>query len=340
MQVTKSMKAGRARWWLGLVLSFLVASCAEPPPASEPASAGGQAERITQIPLPGSGYIYDVAVVEGAVWVTSHAGLFRIDPVASGAVNVLPHDYLFRAFPGYGDLWITTGSFGRVLRFDPRTSGLVAEIDIGAGPVTSLAVSEDAVWVSAVSDLVRIDPSTNQVVDRVRSELTFGDVAFGEGWLWIIAGANKEGAVWRVDPGTAEVQQKTPLPNPSFWNEIEAGDGAIWVTSSPTVHRGGEALVHLHRIDPSTGDITADVPLGASPPGGATSLSSLTLADGSVWAHVEIESNLIETNPQSLGILQTLEGIEGFSSDVGSGMTFGPGEVWVTAPEAVTRVSL
>jgi streptogramin lyase len=185
---------------LGLVfaLSSLVASYAQQPPAFAPAAAEERVERITQIPLPGSGYIYDVAVADGAVWVTSQAGLLRVDPVTSEMLNVLPHDYLFRVFPGYEDLWITTGSLGQVLRFDPQTSALV-DIDIGAGPVTYLAVSEDAVWVSAVSDLVRIDPATNEVADRLRSEPTFGDVAFGAGGLWAIAGAGTHSRGHRSD---------------------------------------------------------------------------------------------------------------------------------------------
>ena len=107
-------------WRLGLALSLLLTSCAQQPPAFKPASPEEQVDRMTEIPLPGSGYIYDLAVAEGAVWVTSHAGLFRIDPVTSEVLNVLPHDYLFRVFTGYGDLWITTGlsdrSFDSILR--------------------------------------------------------------------------------------------------------------------------------------------------------------------------------------------------------------------------------
>jgi streptogramin lyase len=338
------MKIERVRGWLGIALCFLVA-CTQHPSASVLASPEEHPELITQIPLPRSGYIYDVAIAEGAVWVTSHGGLFRIDPVTSEAVKVLSHDYLLRALPGYGDLWITTGSGGEVLRFDPRTDALAAEIDIGAGPVTDLAMSDDAVWVSASSDLVRIDPPTNEVVDRLRSELTFGDVTFGAGALWAIAGANEQGAVWRIDPVTAEVLQKIPLPNPSFWNEMEAGDEAIWVTSSPVVHDDGAPLVRLHRIDPSTGGLTAEVPLGngalgLGPGDRAVSLATLSVGEGSVWVLIETESHVVRVDPADLGSVETFEGIEGGSSDVGSGITIGAGAIWVTAPEAVTRVTL
>jgi streptogramin lyase len=79
---------------LGLVfaLSSLVASCAQQPPAFAPAAAEERVERITQIPLPGSGYIYDVAVADGAVWVTSQAGLLRVDPVTSEMLRPLGPD--------------------------------------------------------------------------------------------------------------------------------------------------------------------------------------------------------------------------------------------------------
>ena len=332
------------RGWVGLALCFLVA-CTQHPSASELASPQEHTERITQIPLPRSGYIYDVAIAEGAVWVTSHGGLFRIDPVTSEAVNVLSHDSLFRALPGYGDLWITTGSGGQVLRFDPRTNALDAEIDIGAGPVTEVAMSEDAVWVSAVSDLVRVDPATNEVVDRMRSEAGFGDVTFSAGALWAIVGANEDGVVWRIDPVTAEGQQEIPLPNPSFWNEMEAGDGGIWVTSSPVARSNGAPFVRLHRIDPSTGDITTEVPLGngafgLGPDGRAQSLATLAVGEGSVWVLIEIESLVVRVDPADLGAGETLEGVAGGSSDVGSGMTIGAGSIWITAPEAVTRVTL
>jgi hypothetical protein len=119
-------------------------------------------------------------------------------------------------------------------------------------------------------------------------------VTISDGGLWVIAGANEKGAVWRIDPVTAEVQQKIALSNPSFWNEMESEDGAIWVTSSPTVHENGVSLVRLYRIDPSASEITAAVPLGdglsvLGPGERAASLATLAVGEGSVWTFVDSE---------------------------------------------------
>src|SRR5919109_469049 len=263
ISVPRDMRTELVPGWLGVALCLLVA-CTPGPSASEPESPQEPPDRITQIPLPRTGYIYDVAN------------------------------------------------------------------------------AEDAVWVSAVSDLVRVDPATNEVEDRMRSDTGFGDVTFGAGSLWVIAGANEEGAVWRIDPKTADVLQKIPLTNPSFWNELEANDGGIWVTSSPVARSNGAPFVRLHRIDPSTGDITMEVPLGngafgLGPDGRAQSFAKLAVAEGSVWVLIEIESLLVRVDPADLGASETLEGVAAGSSDVGSGMAIGAEAIWVTAPDAVTR---
>ncbi len=343
--VTKDVGINARRWLAALAVALLVVSCARQRATLQPAASETKPERITQIPLPGSGYVYDVAVGEGAIWVTSHAGLYRIDPVTGAAVNVFPQDYFFKVALDHEAVWISTGSDGRVLRVDPHSNAVTAVIDVGAGPVTSLAVSKDAIWASATSDLVRIDPATNEVVARLRSQRGFGEIALGEGALWVIAGADQEGEVWRIDPETTEVQQQIPLANPDGWNEIAAGEGAVWVTSSPNVHSDGASLVGLYRIDPSTDDITAEIPLGDGPSGlaagqGASSYSALALGEGSVWVIVDYEGILVRIDPSSLSVSEKLEGIASGSSDVSPGLTVGAGAVWVTAPEVITYISL
>jgi streptogramin lyase len=334
----------RPRYQEALALSLTIVSCAGQSSDGQLAPSETQAERVTQIPLAGGGDPYDVALADEAVWVTSDAGLYRIDLATSEAVNVLPEDSLFRVSYGHGALWITTGSDGRVLRIDPRSQTLTAAIDVSAGPVTDLAMSEDGVWASASSDLVRIDPVTNEVVARLRSDRGFGAIAFGPSGLWVIAEASREGEVWQIDPATSDVRQRIPLANPSFWNEIAVGDDAVWVTSSPTVHEDGVALVHLYRIDPSTGDITADIPLGdgasgLGPDEGAVSYSALAVDESSVWTLVSFEGLLFRLDTGDLTVSDSEGGIA-CCSGVGPGMVVGAGSVWITAPGAITRITL
>lgn len=336
---------GRSWGIAALVISLPLTSCAVQRPAARSARSETQPEEVTQIPLPGSGYVYDVAVADGAVWVTSHAGLYRIDPATNEAANVLAVDYLFRVAAGHGAIWITTGSDGHVLRVDPASNTVTAEIDVRAGPVTGLAMSGDAVWASASDHLVRIDPVTNEVVERLWSRGTFGAITFDETGLWVIIGPNEEGEVWQIDPATTEVRQRIPLANPSFWNQIAAGDEAVWVTGSPTVHRADAALVHLYRIDASTGHITDDIPLGRGPfelgPGeGAVSYSGLALDENSVWVLVSWDGRLFSVDTGDLRVSERGDGLDCCSSDVGPGVAVGAGSVWITASSAVIRVSL
>jgi WD40 repeat protein len=237
-------------------------------------------------------------------------------------------------------VWLTTGGDGRLLRFDPATNEVADEIVLHDGPVGGLAVSPNGIWVSASTLLERFDPATNDVTARIRHRASFGDIAFAEGDLWAIAGAGQDGGAWQVDGATAEVKRTIPVENPAFWNEIAAESGSIWVATSPAARQVGDALVRLYRIDPSTGDVTGTVSLGESLTGRSVSFSSITADAGSVWVQVEFDSTLARIDPHALEVVETLQGIEGFSGDTGSAIATGAGAVWVTAPGAVTRISV
>jgi hypothetical protein len=192
---------------------------------------------------------------------------------------------------------------------------------------------------------VRIDPDTDEVVARLANKASFGDVGFGGAGLWVIAGANNDGEVWQIDPVSNEVKQEVPLANPSFWNEVAVGDNAVWGTSSPTAHRDGAALVTLHEIDPSTGHVTAEIPLGDGyvalrPDEGAVSYSALVLDRASVWGLVNFEGQLIQVEPRDLSVRETLDGVEAGGSGLGPGMTIGAGSLWISAPYGITRINL
>ncbi|HJU57126.1 MAG TPA: hypothetical protein VJ774_00095 [Actinomycetota bacterium] len=148
----------------------------------------------------------------------------------------------------------------------------------------------------------------------------------------------------QIDPTTNNVRQRIPLANPSFWNNIAVGSEAVWVTSSPTVRGEGIALVDLHRIDPSTGDITSAISLGDGASGlgpneGAVSYSALTLDEGVVWTLVSFEGLLLTVGVEDLTVSHIADGIT-CCSGVAPGMVVAADSVWITAPGAVTRISL
>jgi hypothetical protein len=58
------------------------------------------------------------------------------------------------------------------------------------------------------------------------------------------------------------VIDSVPVPNPNFWNDIDAGAASIWVTTSPIVHEDGVPLVELYGIDPVTGTVETTVGVG------------------------------------------------------------------------------
>jgi hypothetical protein len=69
-----------------------------------------------------------------------------------------------------------------------------------------------------------------------------GSIAVDETGVWAIAGANREGTVVRMDPDASRVIDSVPVPNPSFWNDIDVGAGSVRVTTSPIMRQDGDGV--------------------------------------------------------------------------------------------------
>lgn len=159
------------------------------------------ASTVTMIPL-GHGAA-TLAYGFDAVWVTApQDGLvLRVD---SATQEVTEHATgLARPWTiavGPDSLWVTLyGSDDEtpseddptVVRIDPADGSIVTEIATGAwsGNSGGLWAEADAVWVRAPDAfLVRIDPATNEVVDRISGPVSTGDVTVAFGSVWATAG--------------------------------------------------------------------------------------------------------------------------------------------------------
>jgi DNA-binding SARP family transcriptional activator/DNA-binding beta-propeller fold protein YncE len=139
-------------------------------------------QRMTRTVVAG-GFPSDVAVGAGAVWVVDgHRGVLqRIQP---GYANVTDRIALrrpagTRAPPadrfavdpssvavGGGSVWVTDGS-RRLLRVDPASARVVDRVD-ARRPLTGVAVGAGAVWaIASPAAVLRIDPASARVTDRI-----------------------------------------------------------------------------------------------------------------------------------------------------------------------------
>jgi streptogramin lyase len=125
-------------------------------------------------------------------------------------------------------VWVTLPDQGMVVRVNPSSNKVVARIKVHPGP-RFLATGEDAVWVLSQSDgsVARIDPSTNRVAATIRANVP------GEGGC-IAAG---EGSVWvtmpqtpviRIDPGDNRVAERYTGAGGDC---ISAGLGSVWLSN-------------------------------------------------------------------------------------------------------------
>jgi DNA-binding beta-propeller fold protein YncE len=331
------------------MIAVLAVACAGAPPRPtmstlSPSSTGSFETEIVSIELgelrPWQGPL-DVAVGADAVWVTvQDVGLVRVDPVTDG----VPGDHFFRVSVGPDAVWVSTGGDGRVVRIDPSSNSMTASIPTGTGPVGDIAPTPDAVWVSASTELLRIDPASNEIVARLRFDSGVGGIAVDETGVWAIVGANREGTAVKIDPDTNRVIDSVPVPNPNFWNDIDAGAGGIWVTTSPIVRQDDVPLVELYRINPVTRTIEATVGVGRGTTGlgegGGVSLAAAATSGDSVWVYNDFERILGRVDGASNVVVETIPVGSCCSAGLPPGVAVGYGAVWVTGDDDLMRVTL
>jgi hypothetical protein len=167
---------------------------------------GASGETVATIALPG--FPSQITTGLGAVWVSTHGGLVRIDPV-SGTTTTFEGTYNFLGV-ARGSLWATGYDPDRVYRIDPETGAVIRAWHVD-DPCTFEATFA-AVWVATCSGrsgqhgelLTSIDPDTGRVVARFPIPF-HGQMRGVEGALWI---AYRDGSgtivVAHLDPTTGE----------------------------------------------------------------------------------------------------------------------------------------
>ena len=196
----------------------------------------------------------DVAVGEGAVWITdaNSQTLLRVGPQYGDVTRIrLPASGLSKpgvgggVAVGAGSVWVAQG-LSRIARINPASGQIESSLPVADANV--VAFGEGAVWVAAsdLGALTKIDPRTSAIAWSTRIGPGICCVAAGGGYLW----AANDAGIWKL---TTDGRVLDTITTPSQTGNISFGDGALWVTN--------DAAGTVMRIDPRT-DATSKYRVG------------------------------------------------------------------------------
>jgi hypothetical protein len=257
-----------------------------------------------------------------------------------------------------GSIWVANALGDVVQRVDPGTNAVVAELDVGARPITLVNLGEQ-LWVSVLNgdpesddELVLIDTDANAGDSRVVVPVRH-NIAAGGGLLWV---QDLNGNLRSVDPDTGSVADVTtsglqPVAlaandvavygirgNGTAWRWPIAGDGELLETSlgvavpgRSRVWAGGDGLWvavpgDVYALDPTTLEVVAHLSLPEM-----SLVNDLWGSETDLWlsAHVESDAlgldggSILELDPMTLEIRRTLP-----LGEESSGVVVAEGSVW------------
>lgn len=145
-----------------------------------------------------------------------------------------------------------------IWRIDPASGAVLAAIPLAVDGIEeegSVAAGEGGVWVvSTASELLRIDPATNEVVGSWPLPAGAAAVRAGLGWLWVTESTADQ--VLRIDP--ADPTSQTPIDVGAYPRFLAVGEDAVWV---------------MNQRDGSVSRVAAD----------GSVVATIDLGGGSVW---------------------------------------------------------
>ena len=227
----------------------------------------------------------DVALGEGAAWVTSRGSVSKIDPGTNRSEVVRRFDARVGSpgvAVGAGSVW-AIGPDETVLRIDPASGDVVETVDLpSSGRV--VAFGEGSLWIGmSNSDVARVDPVTNRVEGTVEAGLGVSDIAVGSGAVWAVGESSAE--VVRIDPEAVRVEARIPVGNAP--RPIDASGDEVWV--------GVDSTSEIASIDPDADEVSKRVPL-AEGAGIDPFAIDIAIGGGDVWVAI-IGGRVVQVDP-------------------------------------------
>lgn len=231
-------------------------------------------------------------------------------------------------------VWVTRELSEGLIRLDPATNEVAAQIDVGKQP-TVVAATASAAWVSNEGDgtVSRIDPATNTVSATITVGSPAGTglsgvspdglfdqgIAAADDGIWVANITDR--TVVRIDPESSEVEATIQLEGVPAAVAVSESD--IWVTTTvggDTADDRTDDSGSLVRIDRETDEITATLDTGEQIP------HAVAVSDDAVWVAVPFDNLLLRVDPTDATLEQTIA-LDGFPRQLS---TTGD-ELWVAA---------
>jgi hypothetical protein len=169
----------------------------------------------------------------GSLWVATATFVARVDPRSGALLHRIPIPSSgvgpAQLASGAGSIWVAYQGSPPVLRIDPATNRVVAQVDHGRlSSGGGAAFADGHLWMSRDgshprSDVVEIDPGTNQVTGKpIRVGTGPGTIASGFGSLWVDNTSEPHARMSRINLRTRRMSY---LP---FGGQPFKGYGSIW----------------------------------------------------------------------------------------------------------------
>src|SRR5215469_4534094 len=210
-------------------------------------------------------------------------------------------------------VWLASTKPFAILRIDPATNKIVANIRIAGEACSGLASGFGSIWTPICGKkpaLVRIDAGRNAIskILPVAPPGPEGGIATSDDSVWMVTDNN--GTLLRIDPSTNSLRQKISI-SPGSYNPIFS-DGVVWIT-------GVESDV-LTAVDGASGKVLESIPVGRKP-------RFLTAGEGSIWTLNQGDGTVSRVDEKSRKVIATIQvGIPGAGGDIGNGAD----SVWPT----------
>jgi streptogramin lyase len=174
-------------------------------------------------------------------------------------------DFAASAIAAFGpQIWIVAGPDVVAVDFPSKA---VHKVSVGGVEIDAIAAGKNAIWAADFggSQLIKIDPSTYQVVDRIAVPSAEGALELN-GTVWVPD--HEEGLVTLVDATTDKVLKTVTIDKVGAGGpqNVDYGLGSVWITEPDS-----KVVV---RMDPATDAIVAKISMPNFAPCGDVATTS------------------------------------------------------------------